>query len=172
MMMVDWLHGRRWEPVTAPLTNGSDHRGAKQLEAVLAQFDLKNARYTPTELETYCTTLLWDATRALSCEAPHYWLVGDKVFEQDANAYANWFALYGPRHGWLAVDEPGAVIRVNAGMPVVGVAKNPKGHGHAVLGKPGTGPKLLVKMAGRTNLESVELAHAFGDLHPILYSHA
>lgn len=171
---MTWLHDRRWEPVTAPITNGSDHRSAPALETVLAQFDLAHARYVATATDTFCTTLGWDVTRALGCEVPHYWLAGDRVIEQDANAIANWFALYGAlRHGWLPVDMVNAIAGVNAGMPVCGIAKNPSGHGHMVIGRPTPpGSELLCKMAGRINADSIQLSKAFGGLHPMLYRHA
>lgn len=174
MLPMTWMHDRRWEPVTAPLTNGADHRSAPALESVLAQFDLNEPRYQATATDTFCTTLGWDVTRALACEVPHFWLTGDKVIEQDANAIANWFALYGAlRHGWLPVDMVNAIAGVNAGLPVVAIAKNPKGHGHMAIGRPTpAGVELQVKMAGRVNAESIALSRAFGDLHPLLYRHA
>src|SRR5438067_1564270 len=65
-----------WKPTSPPLTNGSDNRSAANYAAVVKQFDVaNNGRYTPNQQgkgETYCNIFLWDVTRALACEVPHW----------------------------------------------------------------------------------------------------
>lgn len=157
-----WLPPQPWADFTAPLTSGSVSRSAELLERVLDQFEVEHAtRYQPTTSQTWCNIYVWDGTKALGCEIPHFVNggVGENgckrlhASEQRANDLPRYLdGDKGKRNGWAPCSEEEAARRVALGFPVVGVWVNLKGSGHTVMcrgPKPGDPPGLYASGAGR-----------------------
>lgn len=86
-----------------------------------------------------------------------------------ANDLADWFA--GPEGiaaGWMPAEVSDAHWAAEKGNPVVGVYKNPNGHGHIVIGSPspdtmsGASAGFHCCQAGLRNFECEPISHAFG----------
>ena len=61
-----------WKPSFASITSSAGSRSAAQYRKVIDQFNVEsNKRYTPGE-NTYCNIFIWDVTRAMNAEIPHY----------------------------------------------------------------------------------------------------
>lgn len=138
-----------WKPANPPLTNDAGNRSAQQYDAVIDQFDVtRNSRYAPYRngSDTYCNIYVWDVTRAMGAEIPHYIhpQTGDMLgypppkgaLETTANRLYDWLQNHGERYGWIQVDEATAQLAANAGQPAVTVLKNPTGHGHVQMIRP------------------------------------
>jgi hypothetical protein len=166
-----WCPVEQWEPVTAPLTNGSDNRTPQRYAAVLEQFEIeKNPRYQPVGDKTFCATLTWDVTRALGCEVPH-WVFGKEISANDLEA---WFATAGRRQLWREVIEAEAMETANKGLPTVVNYRNKSGgHGHVAMLRPQVlsdiGPQIA--QAGTICFTKGKLEDGFGRLPVRLYTH-
>lgn len=109
----------------------------------LAQFQVEtNERYVPWNGRTYCNIFLWDGTRALCCEIPHWvdengngtvpFAKGSR--ELSANAIERWLIDHGGRHGWVKADLPSAKLLAAIGQPVILQWTNPTGEsGHVAF---------------------------------------
>lgn len=164
----------QWEPVDAPLRYGPDERSPQNLRNVCAQFEvLKNPRYARTPSATWCNIYLWDCTRALGCEIPHW--IDDPPKprrELSANGTVEWLEMLGHLFGWREVDEMRAVERADLGMPTVAVWHNPKGHGHVAMMLPSVHGGARVAQAGGKNLFDAPLAIGFGpSIKPRFFTH-
>ena len=101
-----------WLPTSFISTSTVGNRSAAALNNVIRQFDVENAeRYRPWRNgSTYCNIFVWDVTRALGCEIPHYVdrESGDAryypnikgAYELDANGVCDWLRRRGAEHGW------------------------------------------------------------------------
>lgn len=128
--------------VTPLVTSDTTNRSAARYNSVVAQFKVEsNPRYAVTESgSTYCNIFLWDVTRAMGAEIPHYvdastlearyWPDVSGARELNANGIHNWLQKKGGDYGWKAVTAEEAQRLANAGHPVVTAWKNPAGHGH------------------------------------------
>lgn len=138
-----------WKPTNPPLTNHASQRSAQQYGAVIDQFDVtRNSRYAPYRngSDTYCNIFVWDVTRAMNAEIPHYIdaQTGDiagypppkGALETTANRLYDWLENHGRRYGWVEVDEAAAQQAANNGHPAITVRKNPSGHGHVQMVRP------------------------------------
>ena len=161
-----------------PLTNSPGNRSAAIYNQIINQFAVgHNPRYLPSGGATYCNIFLWDVTRAMGAEMPH-WIKsnGDIALpfsagahELTINAGVVWLQNYGvPQHGWQLTDKAGAQNAANAGKPAVVVWKNPTGgHGHTAIVRPGvidpnTGP--TTAQAGARNFNEGHLTNGFGTI--------
>lgn len=162
---------RQWVAVDAPLRSVPGDRSPYDLRRLLAQFDVeRSARYQPTGSATFCNIYVWDATRALGCEIPH-WLENPKR-ELNANAVCDWLEFVGPKAGWQRVAAQEAADRASAGYPVVAAWKNPGiGSGHVAMLLPSDGGELRIAQAGRKNLFDAPIANGFGRHRPRFYVH-
>jgi hypothetical protein len=164
-----------WLPVTAPITSGPGDRRAPLLDLVIRQFRVAtNPRYAQSQQgagETYCNIALWDFTRALSCEIPH-WVVGDGEIsspgtgrELDANGVVSWLRKTGAHYGWTSCSSNEAHAAALQGRPAVAVWNNPGGIGHVAIVRPGDcHPQrgLPIAQAGVRNADDIYLVDGFG----------
>ncbi|MFO7171949.1 MAG: hypothetical protein DIU70_003140 [Bacillota bacterium] len=168
----------RWKPVKPEVVSLPGERSADRYNQVVEQFDVeKNPRYKPGT-DTYCNIYLWDVTRAMGAEIPH-WVdkngnpvpVG-KGIELDANKTAEWLKEHGPRFGWREVTAAEAQEMANRGHPVVAAWRNPSGIGHVALVVPGEydpakGP--TITQAGSKNFRRATVRDGFGRLEEVRY---
>ncbi len=173
---------RAWIPVDAPLQNQSGDRNANRYDQVLNQFGVgSNPRYRPRGGNTYCNIFVWDATRAMGAEIPH-WVdqsgrparVGAPgAWEMDANDTNRWLNNQGAGAGWRRVSAAQAQAHANTGAPSVVSWKNPGGIGHIGMVRPGQltdrGPAMA--QAGSRNFNNGHVADGFGRRQPEYWIH-
>lgn len=174
-----WCPPQQWEYVTAPLTNGSDNRSAQRLVAVIAQFDVEhNPRYQPVKekqpdgsfaLRTFCKTLVWDVTRALGCEVPH-WFRGKETTANDLEA---WFAGSGRTQGWRQVLGDEAMRLAQQGLPTLPYRRSATGPGHIGIVVPAfpTDIGVQVAQAGAVCFSHGSLDRGFGRVPVKFFTH-
>lgn len=127
--------------VNPSITSNVNNRSAALYRSVIDQFSVEtNPRYAIRNGSTYCNIFMWDVTRAMGAEIPHY--VDPKTGEpryypdvkgasqMNANAIYNWLHKHGPEYGWHEVTPEQAQILANQGHPAVTAYKNTGGHGH------------------------------------------
>lgn len=171
-----------WLPVNAPVLSDPGQRSPVALDAVIRQFRVaQNPRYAPNRQgqgETYCNIFLWDVTRALGCEVPH-WVTEDGApalagqgRELDANGVILWLANKGSVHGWRVSGQAEAVAAAQVGLPAaVGwYADAPPAIGHvAVLraAQPDSYRGAAIAQAGGRNFDDGFLLDGFGGRRPL-----
>lgn len=131
--------------VTPSIISNPGARSAALYRNVIDQFNVeRNPRYMVNkngDNDTYCNIFLWDVTRAMNAEIPHY--VDPKTLEArtypdvsgarelNANGIYDWLSQKGSEYGWVRVSAEEAQQYANRGMPVVTAWKNETGaHGH------------------------------------------
>lgn len=174
-------------PLNAPLTNDEANRSAFNYAKVMDQFRVdKSERYGPGE-KTYCNIFVWDVTRAMDAEIPHYVVKGNKTGasavdtlgqfkveaakreELNVNGTVRWLKKHGPANGWRRVDARMAQEMASAGHPAVAVWPNPRPekHGHIAMIRPGSLPLgtggVAIAQAGRLVLSADHLDTGFND---------
>jgi hypothetical protein len=156
-------------PVFAKVTSCPNCRSAEQLAAVVQQFNVAtDARYQPQGGTTFCNIFVWDVTRALAAEIPHWW-VGH---EMNANALYDWLSAHGGDYGWTACSADDASAAAAAGKPAVAVWKNPSGgpgHIAVVIPTPDGLSGVYIAQAGARCFYGEALNHGFGNLVPTYY---
>lgn len=164
----DTKNANGWEPSQAVLTNGSDNRSPTAYRAVVEQFDVTyNPRYVKRDGKTFCNIFLWDVTRALACEIPHWW--GTR--ELNANDIAIWLTAHGADFGWKRITTAESAAKKAAlGFPTVAAWHNVGGTGHVAVVIPGK-DRISIAQAGAFNLWDEPLEKGFGTARPIFYSH-
>ncbi|MEN3370782.1 MAG: hypothetical protein V7609_2925 [Verrucomicrobiota bacterium] len=140
------------------LSNSTTERSAYNLSRVINQFQVATSpRYAVAQNgATYCNIFVWDFTRAMEAEIPHWVVTGyenvsavqsDGSFsvgpterrELTAKATVNWLNKFGKNHGWRRVSETEAQPAANSGHPTIAVWDNPDGeHGHMAVVRPGS----------------------------------
>ncbi len=177
---------KSWE-VTPPLTNAPGNRSRAAYDQVLNQFAAGvNPRYAQKRndagriVSTYCNIFVWDATRAMGAEVPHWTKKNgdpsnrnDKAAnELNANALNDWLHQHGPRFGWRQVTLQEGIDLANKGYPIVASWKNKekkpgakRAIGHIAMVRPGTphpeaGPWMA--QAGGVNANYIRMFHAGG----------
>ena len=110
--------------------------------------------------ETYCNIFVWDVTRAMGVEIPH-WVdhnnnptVLSKGIELDANGVIQWLQTRGESLGWKMADPQRAQELANQGFPVIVMLLNPGGIGHMAVVRPGQNSLIQgasIAQAGGTN---------------------
>ncbi len=172
-----------WIPIDAPVQGKPGDRDPRLYEAAINQFGVENnPRYTAYQQgkgDTYCNIFMWDVTRSMGAEIPHWvdaqgnpGVVGQGNRELDANSSINWLQQHGPQHGWQAVDATTAQAMANQGHPVVATMHNPGGIGHVAMVRPGEyspdqGP--AIAQAGAHNMNNTHVINGFGRLDKIVY---
>lgn len=163
---MKWLTTPAWVPIDVPsakLPLGPDkHRHVlKDLQVE------KSNRYKARDGQTWCNIFLWDYTRAMGCEIPH-WVNPDgspaevsKGRELNANGIVSWLNQHGPRYGWVNADRRTAFDAAERGH-VVALGW------HSGSGKPGHVAVLLpegtIAQAGRRNFVGETIEQGFGKL--------
>jgi hypothetical protein len=163
-----------WLPADAPVKSTSADRRAELYETVIDQFAVeKNPRYLRNQQgreETYCNIFVWDVTRAMGAEIPH-WVdqnsdplrFGEGV-ELEVNEVILWLQTRGQTLGWVIVPPERAQELANQGYPVVATWLNPGGIGHIAVVRPGQYSSSLgpaIAQAGRTNFNRGTVAEGF-----------
>ncbi len=166
-----------WIPVDAPVKGDPAHRSAADYNNVINQFAVgSNPRYTPRGGNTYCNIFVWDVTRAMGAEIPH-WVDANGAptrvgggRELNANATSDWLHQHGAQHGWRKVSAAEAQRLANEGHPAVASWKNPGGIGHIAMVRPGeinaNGP--TIAQAGARNINNTHVRNTFGNA-PVEY---
>jgi hypothetical protein len=157
---------RRSHTTNPPYQSQPGQRDVKTYNYVLDQFAVGvNPRYAHAKGATWCNIYLWDVTRAMGAEIPH-WVdkSGNPVAvgqgnELSANATNAWLHKYGSRFGWQKVTLDQAVTAANMGCPAVVSWKNPGGHGHVAMIRPSqpTSQGPWMAQAGRINSSWVRM---------------
>jgi hypothetical protein len=175
---------RPWLPADAPLKSAPGERNPDLYSAVIDQFAVeKNPRYRRDQQgkgETYCNIFIWDVTRAMGAEIPHW--VGQennssvlgKGIELDANGVIRWLQVQGE---WQEVGPERAQDLANQGFPVVAAWLNPGGIGHIAVVRPGVyssvqGP--TIAQSGGTNFNHGTVAQGFQSIpagQEVVYYH-
>lgn len=177
---------KAWVEVTPDFVNSDKERSPENYRKALAQFEVAtNPRYVkghdndPTNgEETYCNIFLWDATKALGCEVPHWVDLATGVEtamgkgrELSANGVCDWFSMHGLKFGWMKCDEVQARRRASAGFPTVVLWRNVNGIGHVAMVLTGTDVTRIAQ-AGTRNFFDEQLLRGFGGATPLnFYTH-
>ncbi|OYT70888.1 MAG: hypothetical protein CFK52_09695 [Chloracidobacterium sp. CP2_5A] len=169
---------RAWEPINAPLQGDPANRNRAAYDNALNQFAVGvNPRYARRDGNTYCNIFVWDATRAMRAEIPH-WVDGNgnpaavgRGRELDANATNQWLNAHGGRFGWREVSAAEAQRLANQGHPVVASWRNPGGIGHIAMVRPGemTSRGPAIAQAGARNFNYGQLQDGFGNARGVQF---
>lgn len=167
-----------------PLSNSPGQRNRGVYSQLINQFAVgNNPRYLPGGGATYCNIFVWDVTRAMGAELPH-WIDNSgniaapgslHAREININGGVDWMHAHGvPQHAWRRVTPQEAQDAANEGIPAIAMWKNPTGgHGHTAVIRPGSinagGP--AIAQAGAHNFNSGHIANGFGSLSPEYYRH-
>ncbi|WP_164012330.1 peptidoglycan-binding protein [Pyxidicoccus trucidator] len=164
-----------------PLKGDPKNRNADTYNQVINQFGVgSNPRYTPRDSsgdgvrDTFCNIFLWDVTRAMGAEIPHWVdtngnsVAPGKGREMNANSTVDWMHKHGERNGWRKATPEEAQKMANAGHPSVALWKNPRGIGHVAVVRPGEvtsqGPSSA--QAGGKNFNNKHIKDGFGGAQP------
>lgn len=167
-------------PVTPALTGAGPRSGALY-DDVINQFAVDaNPRYAVRDsngdghLDTFCNIFVWDVTRAMGAEIPH-WVnqagapggPGMEGYrELNANGVCQWLEQHGTQYGWREVSAEEAQRLANQGQPAVAAWDSRSSRaGHVAMVRPGeynpaTGP--VIAQAGGTNFNRGTVAGGFG----------
>jgi len=155
-------------PYPIKITSSPGGRSAGGLSRVIAQFQVAtNPRYTQRDSNTFCNIFLWDVTRALGCEIPHWVLNGISTppgigSELNAVGTVAWMRTYGNQNGWRKVTEGEARGAASQGYPAVVLFAPPVGIGHVAVLQPTMSATTLIAQAGVSNFEKKPLSSGFG----------
>lgn len=155
--------------------NGETERRASRLLLAIQQFRVgTNPRYQPANGETFCNIFLWDWSRAVAAEVPHWFDVqgnaarpyARNALEMNVKRLIMWLETEpGHAHGWVQVSLEAAVLGAEAGLPVFGTWRNPNPlkHSHVAVLTPPALPEVYVAQAGAVCGDRVPLVNAFGN---------
>lgn len=172
-----------WQPWPLTLACSDDCRSPECLRAVLKQFDVAtNPRYAPNQMglgETFCNIFVWDATRALECEVPHWCgnngesLPVGKGKELSAAGMIGWLRVFGSDNGWREVPLASARDRANGGFPVVVTWENPSPSksSHVAMLLPDADGQARIAQAGGSCFFDEPLERGFGRLKVVAFTH-
>jgi hypothetical protein len=138
---------------------------------IVTQFQVETAkRYAAADGKTFCNIFVWDVTRALGCELPHWWLSK----ELSANGLSEWLKKQGEMHGWSRASELEARGAAEKGLPAIAIWVNPDGgSGHVAVLVPSADPtKTEIAQAGLANFSRGSLERGFGPRHASFHIHA
>lgn len=172
-----------WVPVpTFNYTSDPSRRSPDLYDLCCRQFavetDIRYQRgHDPTQpKQTYCNIYLWDCTRALGCEIPH-WVyldgrpapMGHGNRELSANGTCEWLRVYGSTYGWQPADMLMVLTHVREGKPAVVTFENPGGTGHVAMVLPtAITPPPHIAQAGASNFYDKPVGYGFG-INPVKY---
>lgn len=136
-----------WKPVTPAVTSNVFNRSPQLYRNVIDQFSVEtNGRYEVNKNgwnDTYCNIFVWDVTKAMGAEIPHYYdpETGAPMqypnveggLQMNANRMHNWLFEHGEEYGWYQVTAEQAQAMANQGRPAMTVLKNDSGHGHVQM---------------------------------------
>ncbi len=165
-----------YKPSSPAITNYLNNRSASNYYSVINQFDVENnERYEVNKNgqgDTYCNIYVWDVTKAMGAEIPHYYdnETGEVVSYPDvqgaqcmtANKMQDWLTTTGKQYGWKEVSAEQAQAYANQGHPAVTTYKNSSGHGHVQVVCPS-------QNGGYNSEKGVTISQAGSSLHDYAY---
>lgn len=174
-----------WKPVFPTVTSSSGNRSRELYQKVIDQFQVEtNQRYEPDD-NTYCNIFVWDVTRAMNAEIPHYidaetnepMRYGESGASQtSANAVYRWLRQSGETYGWHEVGAQQAQSLANQGKPVVAAKYSGIGSGHVQMVCPSEDGRynpdrgVTVAQAGRNLTSYAPITEIYGkDLSGVRY---
>jgi hypothetical protein len=166
-----------WRPTTPAVTSNVNNRSPERYRTVVDQFRVETAeRYRPFRNgSTYCNIFVWDVTRAMGAELPHYTdpATGAPRFYPDirgarsmgAIATCQWLRTHGPTYGWREVDAETAQMHANQGRPAITSAGS-LGHVQVVVPSRDGGfdpvRGVTIAQAGRINTNFTHISSIYG----------
>jgi hypothetical protein len=147
-----------WKDAPVKLVNTQASRNPTSYEKACAQFDVvNNPRYAKDAKGSYCNIYVWDCTRALNCEIPHWPEGFGRGQEMRTADMRKW--MQDPHNGWRDVVKRDAIAAADFGFPVV-MSWEPEtpGIGHVAMLLPGG----LIAQAGSVNLWKASPLRGFG----------
>ena len=155
---------RRSEPIDAPYTNDLNDRSAYKYAEVIKQFQVTTSKRYQNDENTYCNIFVWDVTRAMGAEIPHW---SKEKKEMRVYQIVAWLKKDGKEKGWSLVPLRYAQQMANEGKPTIAIWKNPKNNkGHVAIVRPGSigfpdGP--AIAQAGNLIVNADHLNDGFND---------
>jgi hypothetical protein len=160
---------RRWEPRDLPHINDAENRSPEALAAVIDSAEVEtHPRYQPVGGQTWCNIFLWDVTRALGCEIPHWVGKAPHRRELSANGICLW--LRTSQREWRRAGAAEALAHAARGGPAVACWENPDGHGHVAVLRP-CATEIRIAQAGRVCFADGPLVRGFGSRRPEFWIH-
>ncbi len=171
-----------WRPSTPAIVSVPGNRNPSLYRQVLDQFNVEsNKRYAVNKNgknDTYCNIYLWDVTKAMGAEIPHYTNpnTGEPMhppnnkgaISMNANRINDWLNKHGTTYGWKKVSAEEAQKYANMGMPAVTSWKNPSGHGHVQMVAPSKNGTydpvkgVAIAQAGRSLINDGHINQVYG----------
>lgn len=157
---------RRGQPTDAPNTNNQHERSAYNYANVIKQFDVEHSKRYENDDYTYCNIFVWDVTRAMGAEIPHW---SNERKEMKVYQIIEWLRKDGKAKGWRLAPANFAQQMANDGKPAIAIWKNPRNdEGHVAVVRPGSvgfpeGP--AIAQAGRLIVHADHLDDGFNDPH-------
>jgi hypothetical protein len=166
-----------------PFSSDPASRLARTLDMVIDSLELgRSPRYQARDLtgdgvdETFCNIALWDFSRAMTCEIPHWALADGSIARPNAkNARElrvddtlTWLDQHGRSHGFMPVSYETARVYALAGRfaSVWWRNPNPKRSGHVAFFR-SNGAEIA--QAGRSSFGRGTIAQGFGSSSPLVW---
>lgn len=132
------------------------------------------------KVDTFCNIALWDWSRGMGAEIPHWVDASGNpaepfaagAHELSANNTARWLAMHGPRFGWNMATKAQARVYALAGKPACVTWINPTGASGHVAWLRGNQPDpgvIRTAQAGKVNFSNGTLAQGFGSAGPVAF---
>lgn len=151
-----------WRAIQPPAQSRESRRSGELLLAVIQQFAVgNNPRYEPEDGRSRGHIFVWDVSRAMHCEVPHF--IGAR--ELTIGQTVDWIRHEGPMRGWVRSSLDGALESAQAGLLVLALPKDVKVKQIAVVRpEPSLAPdmKPFVASAGKARGNRQKLAEALG----------
>ncbi len=179
------------KPANPTITSQQGNRNPGLYRSVIDQFQVPtNPRYAVNKKgnnDTYCNIFLWDVTKAMGTEIPHYVdpvTLEAKAYpdvsgakELNANGIYDWLGTKGGDYGWVQVTPEQAQQYANQGLPVVTAWKNTQGgHGHVQVVSPSNDGQydpsrgVMIAQAGRTLTNYAPITDIYNEsLNSVVY---
>lgn len=160
-----WTLVPPWRPINTP--SASLPLGADKMRRVVDELQVETAqRYKADSKRTWCNIFVWDVTRQMGCEIPHWVKDGaasdpGQGSELTANGINKWLKKFGPANGWHQADRLTALDAASRGHVVVASynsQSSSSGHIAIVL------PEGTIAQAGRENFVGKTIREGFGSL--------
>ena len=186
-----YIPDQQWLDIVPHKTN-PEYRFPETYEEVLQDLQVETrGRYAPGR-DTWCNIYVWDATKAMGCEIPHYYnpetgegftreqAMASGVYssgnpggyqEMSAPRMTEWLETHGAKNGWIECDADTAIQMANKGMPTV-VAATDTNHVGMVAPQREGESGVMISQAGARNFEHGPLNQGFGNYHVKYYYHA
>lgn len=169
-------------PALLRVSSAIGHRSAASLDAVIDALNLdQSVRYRARDVtgdgidETFCNIAMWDFSRAMNCEIPH-WIRPDgsiaNAHEKGArelriNDTMTWLDQHGAAHGFVKVDGAAARLYALTGAFASVWWRNPTGRaGHAAFLR---SDGVTIAQAGRRSFSRGTIREGFGNISPLVW---